>query len=131
MDTSAFYARLDRDDQWHREAVQGFHLLAQERRSLFTTNLIVAETYILALRRLGHAVAQRWLEALVSFNLVFQREEHHQKVQALLRRYPSLNFSYTDAFSFIAMEETGLQTAFTFDRHFHHYGWALFPTPLP
>ncbi|MBI4337585.1 MAG: type II toxin-antitoxin system VapC family toxin [Chloroflexi bacterium] len=130
VDTSAFYACLDRDDQWHAEATRGLHLLAQERRPLFTTNLVVAETYTLLRLRLGHPIAQRWLESLAAINLVFQRQEHHRAVQTLLARYQKHTFSYTDALSFVMMEEMDLQLAFAFDRHFQQYGWQLFPAPL-
>lgn len=131
VDTSAFYAMLDRSDQWHSEAVKGFHLLAQEKRFLYATNLIVAETYTLAMTRLGYPIAIGWQKALDNLNLVFQNQGHHRMVQSLLERYQGHGFSYTDAFSFIAMEETGIRTAFAFDRHFQEYGWANFPMPLP
>ena len=123
VDTSAFYAYLDRADQWHEKAVQGFLLLSQERRPLFTTNLVMAETYTLALYRLAFPTAMAWLSALESVNLVYQRREHHSKLQALLERYRGHGFSYTDAFSFTAMEEEGISVAFAFDRHFQEYGW--------
>ena len=131
VDTSAFYARLDKDDQWYSLALQGFNRLVRERRPAYTTNLVMAETYTLALGRLGYSLAQQWLEALRSMNLVFQRQEHHSAVQRTLERYAGHGFSYTDAFSFVAMEETGIRTAFAFDRHFQEYGWDVFPRPLP
>lgn len=130
VDTSAFYARLDSDDQWHSQAVKGFNLLAQERRFLYTTNLVVAETYTLVLMRLGYPLAQRWLEALLPLNLVFQRAEHHRSVQGLLQRHQGHGFSYTDALSFVVMEELSIQDAFAFDRHFQQYGWTVFPSSL-
>ncbi|MDO8750121.1 MAG: PIN domain-containing protein [Dehalococcoidia bacterium] len=130
VDTSAFYARMDMNDQWYQKALQGFNQLVQERRPAYTTNLVVAETYTLALGRLGYSMAQQWLEALYPINLVFQRQEHYSVVQKTLERYSGRGFSYTDVFSFVAMEEIGIRTAFAFDRHFQEYGWDLFPTPL-
>ncbi len=127
VDTSAFYARLDRDDQWHQRAVQGFTILAQEQRVLFTTNLVVAETYALARYRLGYALARDWFTALHAVNLVFQRQEHHTQTAALLEQYQALRLSYTDAFSFVVMEEMEINTAFAFDQDFQEYGWTPFP----
>lgn len=129
-DTSAFYAMLDRDDQWHSEAVKGFHRLAVEKRFVHTTNLVVAETYTLALVRLGYAIANGWLGAINNLNVMFQNSVHHQMVGSLLERYQGQGFSYTDAFSFVAMEAIGTRTAFAFDRHFQDYGWEVFPEPL-
>ena len=130
VDTSAFYARLDKNDQWYQKALQGFNQLVQERRPAYTTNLVVAETYTLALGRLGYPMAQQWLVALRPINLLFQRQEHHSVVLRTLERYQGHGFSYTDAFSFVAMEEAGIRTAFAFDRHFQEYGWDVFPTAL-
>ena len=128
MDTSAFLAGLDRRDRWHHPAAQGFRQLARERRSLVTTNLVVAEVYSLALRSLGLHLARQWLEEDLSGILIFfQREEHHRRVQELLRRSALPGLSYVDAFSFVAMEEVGTSVAFTFDQHFQQQGWTLFP----
>jgi predicted nucleic acid-binding protein len=33
------------------------------------------------------------------------------------------DYSYVDATSFAVMERLGIETAFTFDRHFEQYGW--------
>ena len=127
VDTSAFYAMLDRNDQWHSAAENGFQLLAREKRLLYTTNLVVAETYALAQVRLGYAIALGWQAALDSLNMVFQNSGHHRRVRSLLERYQGQGFSYTDAFSFVTMEEAGIHIAFAFDRHFQEYGWTMFP----
>ena len=126
VDTSAFYALLDRSDHWHGEARQGFERLAQQRRPLFTSNLIIAETYVLARYALGHAVAVRWLDSL-ALNLAFQSEHDHERIRELLARYEDKDFSYTDAASFVFMERLGVPTAFTFDAHFRQYGAAVLP----
>ncbi len=126
VDTSAFYALLDRSDQWHSEALQGFERLAQERRSLFTSNLIIAETYILARYALGYGIAVRWLESL-DLNLVFQTDTDHEQVRTVLAQYEDKDFSYTDVASFVVMERLGVPTAFTFDAHFLQYGLEVLP----
>ena len=121
VDTSAFYALLDRSDRWHTEARRSFEGLARERRPLFTSNLVVAETYVLTRHTLGHAVAVSWLESL-DLNLVFQEESDHERVSRILARYGDKDFSYTDAASFILMERLGIPVALTFDDHFRQYG---------
>ena len=131
MDTSAFLAGLDRRDQWHHPAAQGFRQLARERRPLVTTNLVVAEVYSLALRSLGLRLARQWLEEdLSGIPVFFQREEHHPRVRELLHRSQTPGLSYVDALSFVAMEEIGTSVAFTFDHDFQQYGWTLYPAPL-
>ncbi len=93
---------------------------------MVTSNLVVAETYIMAREGLGHAIATRWLDSL-DINLVFQTEGDHGEVSKLLARYHDKEFSYTDALSFVLMERLGVPTAFTFDAHFQQYGVEVLP----
>ena len=125
VDTSAFYALLDRDDQWHSKAEENFTALAREKRPLFTSNLVVAETYLLTLRFLGWQTARRWLAAL-DINLILQSEIDHKKAQTILDKYADQSFSYTDAVSFALMERVGIKAALAFDWHFQQYGWEVF-----
>lgn len=129
IDTSAFYAAVDRDDRWHRAAVEGFLGLVRERRPVHTTNLIVAETYVLLLTRLNRSVATQWLHA-VDMPIRFQLQEDHHRVKNLLSRQPGLALSYADALSFLTMDDLGIRQAFTFDRHFQAYGLEVFPQTL-
>ncbi len=121
IDTSAFYAMLDRSDRWHGEALRGFERLTRERRPILTSNLVVAETYVLARHALGHAVAVRWLESL-DISLAYQTESDHEQARVLLARFEDKDFSYTDAVSFVLIERLAMGTAFTFDTHFRQYG---------
>lgn len=85
VDTSAFYARLDRSDQWHQRAVAGFTELARRSAVLVTSNLVVVETHQLTSQRLGFQAARDWLALLVDFNVRFQTSEEHQRVEQILR----------------------------------------------
>ena len=93
---------------------------------MVTSNLVVAETYIMAREALGHDIAVGWLNSL-DINLIFQTESDHELVSSLLRRYEDKNFSYTDALSFVLMERLGVGVAFTFDAHFRQYGLQVLP----
>ena len=126
VDTSAFYALLDRRDRSNSQAQRQFTILTDERRPLVTSNLIVAETYVLARFALGHGIAVRWLESL-DINLVFQTNTDHEQVRTVLAQYEDKDFSYTDVTSFVVMERLGVPTAFTFDAHFRQYGVEVLP----
>jgi len=126
VDSSAFYAFLDRADRWHTEAQTTFKQLASERRPLYTSNLVIAETHVLIMRALGRAAALRWLGTL-GMNVVFETEADHDRAQALLGRRADKDFSYADAASFVLMERLGMSVAFTFDAHFRQYGVQVVP----
>jgi predicted nucleic acid-binding protein len=57
IDSSAYFALFDRQDQRHDEARAIQQRLIRDRSRLFTTNLVVVETHALLLTRLSHAIA--------------------------------------------------------------------------
>ena len=57
VDTGAWVALADKDDAHHKEAVSVFPTLLKASRALVTSNLVVAEAYILLLNELGHPAA--------------------------------------------------------------------------
>ena len=53
VDTSAWVALADRDDSHHKDAASTYPSIFKDHRHLVTSNLIIAETYIILLTRLG------------------------------------------------------------------------------
>ena len=53
VDTGAWVALADKDDAHHKDAISVFPTLLKTSRALLTSNLVVAETYILLLNELG------------------------------------------------------------------------------
>jgi predicted nucleic acid-binding protein len=126
VDASGFVAAVNRNDQQHVTARDTLRLLVEERRSLFTSNIIVAETHALLLRRVGRDRAADWVRETPS-TVLFPDEDDHAQATELLARYADKDFSYADAVSFVLMERLGIATAFTFDEHFRQYGVATLP----
>ena len=124
VDTSAYYALVDRGDKaWARaDYVRG--LLARHSARLFTTSLVLAETHALVLSRFGAAVALRVLESIdrSSTTVVRPTTSDEDRARSILHDYTDKDFSLTDATSFAVMERMGLDAAFTFDHHFTQYG---------
>lgn len=127
VDTSAFYGLLDASDQWHRLAQEGFAFLAGRNGVLFTSDLVVAETYRLALYRCGRDVALDWAAALGEVNLLYHRAQTHEETMALLTSSRTPVLTYTDAASIAAARDLGISQVFTFDRGFAAHGFTLFP----
>jgi predicted nucleic acid-binding protein len=57
VDTGAWVALADKDDAHHTEAASIYPSLLKTERSLVTSNLVIAEAYILILNELGHQAA--------------------------------------------------------------------------
>jgi len=62
VDTGAWFALADKSDQYHSKAVKIYPKLLSSYNNLKTTNLVIAETYNLIRRALGHQAAITFLE---------------------------------------------------------------------
>ena len=129
VDTSAWFALADRSDQHHKEAVKVYSKLLSDY-NLTTTNLVVAETYILIRRAMGHEPAISFLESIAASPRVIKIYSDsllEATAEDILRKYGDQVFSYTDAVSFAMMSQSGIEQAFCFDRHFVTAGFTLTP----
>jgi predicted nucleic acid-binding protein len=124
VDTSAYFALYSADDEHHARAVA---VAIAARRRLFTTNYIVAETHALFLRRVGRNAGALFLEEMDRSSTVVERvslqDEH--RAREIIFNQPDKTYTLTDATSFAMMERLRIGTAFTFDRHFAQYGFAV------
>ena len=128
VDTSAYYAAVDRRDASHAAVAATMRELFAARRRLTTTNAVLFELHGLLLNRLGRRVALATLgELRVSQTIVRVRERDETRAEEILTRYEDKDFSLTDALSFAVMERLGIGAAFTLDRHFAQFGWMIIP----
>ncbi len=128
VDTSAYYAVIDRRDADHRGAVATMHRLTSERRPLITTNIILFELHSLLLNRISRHIA--WVshqELRAAQDVVQIRIRDEARAEETLAQYDDKNFTLIDASSFAVMERFGISVAFSLDRHFAQYGWEIVP----
>jgi uncharacterized protein len=128
VDTSGFYALLDRSDSNHGRAVTLYRAISAAGTQLVLTNFIRAEAHALILNRLAHTITDRFLADLRSIpadNLIRVSEADELAALELIARYQDKDFSLTDATSFVVMERLGITHAFTFDDDFRQYGWTV------
>jgi len=130
VDTDAWFSLVDRSDQHHTRAVHVYPDLLRSYHHLRTTNLVVAETYTLIRRAIGHQPAITFLENIAASPRVIKissDSELEDAAESILRTYEDQDFSYTDAVSFAVMNQLGIGKAFSFDRHFLTAGFTLIP----
>ena len=74
---------------------------AQNRARLFTSTLVLAETYGLILIRRGRSEAQAFLDYVrqSTFQILIGDHLDFQRAEGILREYSDQNFSYVDATS--------------------------------
>ncbi|MEW6486762.1 MAG: PIN domain-containing protein [Thermodesulfobacteriota bacterium] len=130
VDTGAWVALADEDDRHHARAANALPQLLKDHRRLVTTNLVVAECYILLRLELGHGPATAFLTHLHAsprIETVYATPDLHGEAEEILRRYDDQDFSLTDAVSFALMRQRGISTAFAFDAHFATAGFVCVP----
>lgn len=130
VDTGAWLALADKDDAHHGKAEALFPALLKTCRQLATSNMVVAESYILILRGLGHDAAVQFLESINSSPRIIRTCSTagiERAAEELLKKYDDQNFSYTDAVSFALMRQQKIKKAFSFDKHFQTMGFVMVP----
>jgi hypothetical protein len=120
-DSSAILALVDASDADHARAAAIARELASERRPCFVTNYVEVETHALLLRKLGRAIALKWLLS-AGLPVVRASPAEEEKARELLARFSDKDWSLCDAISFALMEVRGVRAAFSFDRHFAQRG---------
>lgn len=128
VDTSAYYAAVDRRDTDHDAAAATMRRVVNERRRLTTTNAVLFELHGLLLNRLGREVALATLGELRASQMVVRVSARDEaRAEAILVQFDDKDYSLTDALSFAVMERLGLRVAFALDRHFAQFGWTIVP----
>jgi uncharacterized protein len=133
LDTSAFLALEDKDDQNHDSAMEFRDKIRDGGtpfRMLYTTNYVVDETLTLIRTELGHAAAVSFGEAIRSSKLVsvlWIMPEADSKAWQTFKKYKDKDFSYTDCTSFAVMEAEEIDSVFSYDKHFTQYGYHSLP----
>ena len=121
VDTSAWYPLVVSKHPDHTRLGATLRALIRDHRRLVTTNLVVAETHALLLRRVGRPTALTFIRTVhESPNVVVHstREIELAAERNWLVRFTDQDFSLTDAVSFGVMTERRIREALTLDAHF-------------
>lgn len=130
VDTGAWVALADEDDSHHADAASIFPSLLKTHRNLITSNLVIAESYILILKGLGHSAAITFLDRINSSPRIIRihsTSDIEIEAEKILSKYRDQDFSYTDAVSFALMKIHRMKKSYSFDRHFQTMGFARLP----
>jgi len=128
IDTSGFYALLDRDDESHRRARNAWTGLLKNGNTLITNNYVLVEAFALIQHRLGiDAVRGFQNDILPLVNIEFVDAELHRSGVSALLSASRRNLSLVDCISFEMMRTLEIRTAFALDPHFKEQGFDLLP----
>ena len=130
VDTSAWYPIANAGHPDHDLLAAALRQAVEAGRRIVTTNLVVAETQVLLLRRVGRGPALRFVEEVRREPMVVEQstaEMEARAVQHWLGWFQDQAFSFTDAVSFAVMERRGIRDALALDRHFAAAGFERVP----
>lgn len=128
VDTSAWYSLVDRNAPEHSRLATVLRERVAAGWGIVTTNLVLAESQALIMRRIGRAPALSFLsDARAAPNIVeFSTPDREDLAEReWLAPYADQNFSLADAVSFVVMSERGIGEALALDRHFATAGFVL------
>ena len=124
VDTSAFYALMDRSDSNYEQAAKLWRHLLEKELYLTTSTYVIVETLTLLQSRLGFDAANLFYQDVLSIAKVLWIESPlHNLAYALWLSLGRKNISFVDCISFITMRQHGIETAFAFDSHFQEQGF--------
>ncbi|HYB92219.1 MAG TPA: PIN domain-containing protein [Candidatus Binataceae bacterium] len=126
VDTSAFYALIDGDDQHDEVADQIFRRAEREKWRLITTNAVVFETHALLVNRFRsrREVAVAFLDSVLTdrYQVVRALRSDEGRAVAIVRAHRDKSYSLCDALSFVVMERLRVRDAISFDQDFRSFG---------
>lgn len=124
IDTSAFYALLDRDDSNHGKAKRRWADMLTSETVLVTSNYVLVECFALMQHRLGIEAVRGFQEDIVPLiNIEFIDSGIHKAAVSALLASSRRKLSLVDCVSFEAMRALGLKNVFAFDQHFKEQGF--------
>ena len=128
IDTSAFYALLDRDDTNNQKAKKVWTNLLVAEHVLVTSNYILVEAFALMQNRLGLEAVRGFQEDILPLvNIEFVSPEMHRSGMSALLSASRRSLSLVDCVSFELMRSSGIKTVFAFDNHFKEQGFTVMP----
>jgi uncharacterized protein len=132
VDTSAYFALADSDDDNHQVARAVLHALSSQAVKHVTTNYVIAETHALMVNRLNRSIALTFMQQLRAGNTTILRVPSADEARAwqIIEAYTDKDFTFTDAASFAVMERLRIRHVFTFDDDFRQYGFTMLTPEL-
>lgn len=116
VDSSAWYAAVDRGDRDHGNAVE----ILGKRERLVTSDHVVVESWTLMRVRLGRSVAdtfwRRVREGITEVEIA--SAEDLDMAWSIRQGFPDQDFSVVDLTSFAVMQRLKLNRVASFDEHF-------------
>ncbi len=123
IDTSAFYALMDRSDSYHQSASKLWAHILDKGYYLKTSNYVTVETLALLQNRLGFEAADLWSRDVLGIvETLWIDEVLHNLAFEIWFSLGRRKLSLVDCASFVIMRQNKMEKVFGFDKHFIEHG---------
>ena len=124
IDTSAFYALMDRSDSYHQSASRLWTHFLDKGYELKTSNYVTVETLALLQNRLGFEAADLWFRDVLGIvGTIWIDEVLHNLAFEIWLSLGRRKLSLVDCASFVVMRHDKVEKVFGFDKHFTEHGF--------
>ena len=128
VDTSAFYALLDRSDRYHSQASVLWPDLLHDNITLLTTNYVVWETVGLLQKRIGFEAASLWYKDILGvLDVLWVNARTHQLAYELWLNLGRRRLSLVDCVSYITINQLRVEQVFCFKASYADRGYIMVP----
>ncbi len=130
VDTGAFLARYLTGDSLHTRANRAWKELEKRKAAIYTSHFVLDETLTLLARRADYRFAAergRRIYASEALKILRADETAEKRALGFFEKFADQDVSFTDCVSFALMSQYRIERAFTFDRHFAHAGFEVWP----
>ena len=128
IDTSAFYALIDRSDRFHESAKDLWPTLLGATFDLVTSNYVVSETVNILQHRLGFEAAALWQRAMLGvIDVHWVDQAGHNTGMELWLSLGRERCSFVDCVSYITMNKLNIDQVFCFKASYAERGYVMVP----
>jgi len=127
IDADAFVALIDKNDSHHKVARQINDYLEEKDLIVFTSSFAVGEAITIISQNASHILAVAFGKELFWGEISIIDVSREQQIKALEKfaLQKSKNVRFTDFINMVLMDELGIKTIFSFDKHYPKSGYQL------
>jgi len=126
IDTSAFYALMDRSDLHHQSASKLWAHMLDNGFYLMTSNYVTVETLALLQNRIGFEAAGLWSRDVLNISETLWIDELlHNLAFEIWLSLGRRKLSLVDCTSFAVMRHHKMEKVFGYDKHFTEHGFEV------
>lgn len=117
IEASVFLAFIDRVNPNHAKAIKIFELLAKDKYQVFTSGMVVAQTFNALERDLGETLARDFLQAMLEtdIQILYTNQSDLLAAMRFLKANPGRQISLSSVINANLIQRHGINSVLTFD----------------